>query len=138
MNKVFGAIALSCFTLLAACSDKGEDTTAQQQPAQQTTQQPAADHAAHPAGHPDMAAQAPAQGTQYQAKVTKVTHAAGYTYLELDFNGKTTWLAASPVNVKTGDTVAWSGGAVMRNFTSKTLRRTFDEIIFVNAVAVVN
>lgn len=139
MKKTVSIIAISCMTLLAGCSDQGAEPA--KQPAPQTapahpevhTQEHPADHPAMP-GHPPQAAPA----NQHQAKVLSVTHAAGYTYMEVELDGRNTWVAASPVNVKTGDTVSWAGGAPMQNFTSKSLRKTFDEIIFVDQVSVVN
>lgn len=145
MKKTVSIIVISCMALLVGCSsDQGAEPAtdpATQQPAPQTapahpevhTQEHPADHPAMP-GHPPQAAPA----NQQQAKVLSVTHAAGYTYVEVELDGRTTWVAASPVNVKTGDTVSWSGGAPMQNFTSKSLRKTFDEIIFVDQVSVVN
>ena len=145
MKKTLSIIAVSCVALLTACSDQGDQAAAPEQqpaaPAQATApaaapamQHPAPAAPAHPTGHPTGGSQL----AQNQAPVTKVSHAAGYTYMEVDLGEKTTWVASSPVNVKTGDTVAWTGGAVMHNFTSKSLRRTFDEIVFVNTVSVVN
>lgn len=150
MKKATSLLPILAFTFVAACSNQGDSSApkaeqaaapapqAQTQPAPQEQAAQPADHA-H-AGHTPAqhAAMGGAEGPTTQAKVLKVTHAAGYTYLEVDMNGKTTWVAASPANVKTGDTVAWSGGAVMHNFTSKSMRKTFEEIIFVNTVSVVN
>ncbi len=141
MKKTVSVIAISCLTLLAGCSNQGDDQAANQAP-QQTAPAPEQTQQAMPANHPPMPGHTGAghQGgaaNQTQAKVVSVTHAAGYTYLEVEANGSTTWVAASPVNAKTGDTIAWAGGAVMRNFTSKSLRKTFPEIIFVDQVTVV-
>jgi len=63
-------------------------------------------------------------------------HAGGYTYMEVENKGKQFWVAAPMMNVKRNDHIAWSDGAVMKNFTSSSLRRTFDEIIFVSAAKV--
>ena len=62
--------------------------------------------------------------------VTETISAGGYTYLCLEDGGVKKWAAIrqSPVNV--GDEVEVAAGAVMRNFTSKSLGRTFDEIVF--------
>lgn len=105
--------------------------------------------AAAPAGHAGMAnmgaapaaaaagtGKAPAAANMpHQGKVKSIAHAAGYSYIEVDNKGKTLWIACMPTDVKAGDTVAWGDGAVMHNFESKTLHRTFDEIVFVNEVA---
>lgn len=96
--------------------------------------------AAVPAGHPGMAEMgAPAPvANKYEGTVKSVTHAAGYTYVEVDDKGKSLWIASMPVNIQKGDKVAWGDGAVMNNFESKALHRTFDSILFVNAVTKVN
>jgi len=147
VKKTVSIIAISCMTLLAGCSDQGAEPAtdpATQQPAPQTAPQAVPAHPEghaqeHSAAHPAMPGHSPqaAPANQHQAKVVSVTHAAGYTYMEVELDGRTTWVAASPVNVKTGDTVSWAGGAPMQNFTSKSLRKTFDEIIFVDQVSVV-
>ena len=71
-------------------------------------------------------------------KVLSVTAAAGYNYLEVDSAGQKKWLAAPVGVVEVGNTVSWTGGAPMHNFTSKSLKRTFDTILFVGAVNVSN
>jgi hypothetical protein len=65
-------------------------------------------------------------------KVLKAMHAAGYTYMQVEKDGKEFWIAATMLNVKKDDHVRWSDAAVMKNFTSSTLHRTFDEILFVS------
>ena len=69
--------------------------------------------------------------------VKSSTTAGGYTYLEVDQDGKSVWIAAPETTVKVGDTVRWSGGMTMRNFTAKSLDRTFDQIVFSGGVSVV-
>ena len=69
--------------------------------------------------------------------VLQVLHSGGYTYLEVDVDGAGTWIAAPGTQVAQGDYVAWQGGMVMRGFTSGSLNRTFDEILFVERVEVI-
>lgn len=152
MNKLIFPVVSALFSLMiVGCSSPEGDATGQDAAGDQTSAAPAEAPAAPAAaeqtaaadpmaGH-DMGGAAPADAAQAaptsQGKVLNVTHAAGYTYLEVDTGGRTTWLATSPVNAQTGQTVAWGDGAVMHNFTSKSLRRTFDEIVFVSAVNIV-
>ena len=145
MKKFAILLAMTASVFLSGCSKESSETAQTQAPAQQPAPAqpaPAAPPrgvAAHPPqGTPGAEAAAPPAAPQHQGKVVKVTHAAGYTYLQLDMSGREVWVASAPVNVKAGDTVAWAGGAVMQNFTSKSLRRTFDEITFVETVSVVN
>ena len=67
-----------------------------------------------------------------QGKVLQHIAVSGYTYLEVDSNGQKIWMAGSPIEVQEGDMIGWEKPAVMNNFYSKTLDRTFDEILFVN------
>ncbi len=69
--------------------------------------------------------------------VKSVANAGGYSYIEVDRGGKVVWVAAMETAMKPGDKVQWQGGAEMRNFNAKSLGRTFDQIIFAQAVAVV-
>jgi hypothetical protein len=135
VKKLSVFIVSITLAFLFGCSEQGKDTAESQQSGQQQ-----AAPATLPPGHPPMgnAAAPAANGPQFQGKVDKVTHVQGYTYLQLNVDGKEVWIAAAPVNAKTGDTVSWSGGSTMRNFTSKTLRRSFEEIIFTDKVTVVN
>lgn len=69
-------------------------------------------------------------------KVLSSIDASIYTYIEVSENGKTVWIAAPTVKVKKGDTVRFSDGAVMSNFFSKSLNRTFESVIFVGKAEV--
>jgi len=44
------------------------------------------------------------------------------------------WLASSPVDIAVGDRVDYAGGALMKDFYSRTLDRTFDYILFVSSL----
>lgn len=72
-----------------------------------------------------------------KGKVLNSMDASIYTYIEVNENGKNVWLAAPTVAVKKGDTVRFSDGAVMTNFHSKSLNRTFASIVFVGKAEVV-
>jgi hypothetical protein len=84
-----------------------------------------------PAGGGTTAAGPSAGGT-----VKSVTNAGGYSYIEVDQNGKTVWVAATETPMKKGDKVQWQGASEMRNFTARSLNRTFEQIIFAQSVAV--
>lgn len=71
-----------------------------------------------------------------QGKVIKAMHAGGYTYMQIENDGKQFWIAATMLNVQRNDKVSWSDAAVMKNFTSSSLRKTFDKILFVTAAVV--
>ena len=63
-------------------------------------------------------------------KVVETMDAGGYTYVCLEKNGKKTWVAVSQTKVAVGSKMAFQPGQEMQNFTSKSLNRTFDNIIF--------
>jgi len=63
-------------------------------------------------------------------KVVETMNSGGYTYVSVENSGKKTWVAVPATAVKVGQVVVCQPGMEMRNFTSKTLNRTFDSIIF--------
>ncbi len=73
-----------------------------------------------------------------EGKVLATLDAPGYTYMELANTEKRFWIAAPTTRVKIGDRVRFEQSLVMKNFNSKTLNRTFDQIIFVNSATVLN
>ncbi|WP_245727699.1 NrfJ-related protein [Nitrosovibrio tenuis] len=73
-----------------------------------------------------------------EGKVLATLDAPGYTYMELANTDKRFWIAAPTTRVKVGDRVRFEQSLVMKNFNSKTLNRTFDQIIFVNSATVLN
>lgn len=66
-------------------------------------------------------------------KVVETMNSGGYTYINLESNGKKTWVAVPETPVKVGQEVSCASGTEMGNFTSKTLKRSFDRIIFCNS-----
>ncbi len=69
-------------------------------------------------------------------KVVETMNAGGYTYVCLEKKGVKTWVAVPEMNVIVGQETAFQPGAAMKNFTSKTLGKTFDSIIFSGGPAV--
>jgi hypothetical protein len=63
-------------------------------------------------------------------KVVETMNAAGYTYVLLENKGKKTWVAVREMKVTVGQDMAFLPTDPMKQFTSKTLNRTFDEIYF--------
>ncbi|MBC8210547.1 MAG: hypothetical protein H8E21_05715 [Gammaproteobacteria bacterium] len=66
--------------------------------------------------------------------VKSVQHLGGYSYIETDINGSIFWIASAITSIKPDDKIAWNDYAIMRNFTSKSMNRTFDQILFVDKV----
>ena len=165
MNKLVTILAGAVLVSVAACSQKSEPQQSAktatpaptQQPAQQPVQmqQPGAAPAEQPpattapqtimpsgpsTGAPAQmnSAAAPQPGANAgQGKILQSMHASSYTYMEVDMGGKKTWIATNAMAVNNGNTVRWRDGAVMKNFTSNALHRTFDEILFVSYAEIV-
>lgn len=111
--------ALCLFLLLPACNNDKDDNTTSGSTAETTAATPA----------PTVAV------TQQQAKtvsgtVLETMDAGGYTYLLIETGKTKQWVAIAATEVKTGETVSYYDGMVMPNFTSKSLNKTFDSIIF--------
>ncbi len=83
-----------------------------------------------PAGHPSVSeANAPADDL-ISGKVVETMNSSGYSYVCLEKNGKKQWVAVPAMEVKVGQEMSFLPGTNMGAFTSKTLKRTFDNIIF--------
>lgn len=86
--------------------------------------------ASAPAPQAQPAANAPQAGGSLSGKVVETMSSGGYTYVSLENNGKTIWVAVPQTTVKVGQNVTCQPGMEMKNFTSKTLNRTFESVIF--------
>ena len=74
--------------------------------------------------------------SMHAGKVLEVMDSAGYSYIRVEDQGQSIWLAAPSTKLTTGQSISWSSGSPMRNFSSKSLDRTFDIIYFVGSVQV--
>ncbi|MDA0311823.1 MAG: hypothetical protein O2992_06870 [Gemmatimonadetes bacterium] len=72
-----------------------------------------------------------------QGTVSEVLVGGGYTYVAVETDGVTRWLAGPMTPVEEGQVISWKGGMTMNGFTSSTLERTFDEILFVERILLV-
>lgn len=64
-------------------------------------------------------------------KVLQTISSGGYTYVELKKkSGEKVWLAVPAAEIPVGSQQTFNPGMVMGNFESKTLKRSFDSIIF--------
>ncbi len=63
-------------------------------------------------------------------KVVETMSSGGYTYMKVDTGTGQTWVAIPQTSVKVGQQVNYQAGMVMNNFSSKTLNKTFDSILF--------
>jgi hypothetical protein len=68
--------------------------------------------------------------THLSGKVTETVDAGGYTYINLEKDGKQTWAAVPTMKATVGEEMVLQPGAVMKNFTSKSLNKTFESVVF--------
>jgi len=112
-------ISLCCSIVLivglAACS---QDKPKEQAKKTQTVQQ-----------QPDVG-MATAPVTPVTGKVLETMDASGYTYMNVETDAGTKWIAVNQTSVAVGEEVTFMDGMVMQDFFSKTLDRTFPEIVF--------
>ena len=71
----------------------------------------------------------------FSGKVVEKQDVSPYTYVRLDDGaGNQIWAAVPQTQLEIGEEIALKGGSVMTNFTSKTLNRTFESIIFASGL----
>jgi DNA/RNA endonuclease YhcR with UshA esterase domain len=73
---------------------------------------------------------APSQTATITGKVLEVKDVESYTYLRLKTKDGETWAAVPRTPVKKDAEVTIEGAMVMNNFESKSLKKTFDKIVF--------
>jgi hypothetical protein len=76
------------------------------------------------------AADPPPSAAPLAGKVLEVKDIDSYTYLRLKTKDGEIWAAVNKSPVKVGADVAIANPTVMTNFESKTLKKTFDRIVF--------
>lgn len=148
LRKLF--IVCVCGLAVTACSDSTDKQAAKPEsaepaaqapahpPMQQNMQQGATPQGQKPLSAAQQAAIAAAKNLPREGTVLEMMHAAGYTYMHVDVGvDKPMWIASSMMRVKPQQKVKWSDAAVMSNFKSKSLHRTFDQILFVSNAQVV-
>ncbi len=120
MKKHFSkGVVIALILTFTACSSNGQDSKSEEKTTQANKPTPTAATAPHAA----------AQG-ELKGKIHESMNSGGYTYIQLDTGAAQPWIAIPASNVKVGDEVSCAPGMVMTNFTSKTLNKTFDTIIF--------
>ena len=75
-----------------------------------------------------------AQGVMHEGTVMDTMNGGGYTYVQIQEADKTFWAAGPQIEVKKGDIVVVQEQMWMSDFSSKTLNRTFDKLLFVGRI----
>lgn len=73
-------------------------------------------------------------GASQSGTVMETLESGGYTYMKLAQGDKQIWAASPKTTVTVGETVQFVEQMRMPNFTSNTLNRTFDELVFISNV----
>jgi hypothetical protein len=144
MTKIIVTLLAIAALAIAGCTEKQapQAASAAQEKAEGSQMQPSPAHGgadqAGPAANPHagMKPQEVPVGADHKGKVVSAMNAAGYTYIEVEENGKKIWVAAMQVDVKPGDEVLFPDSPPVENFHSKTLNRTFEKIILAPAIQV--
>ncbi|MBT3236279.1 MAG: DNA-binding protein [Bdellovibrionales bacterium] len=66
----------------------------------------------------------------HQGKVIQTMNSGGYTYVQVKGKKDTHWAATKKIKIAVGDQVEFIRGTPMKDFKSKTLKRTFKTIYF--------
>lgn len=80
-------------------------------------------------------ASTPANAPTVAGTIIETMNASGYTYMLVESGSEKNWIAIPATTVEKGTTVNYYEGMVMKDFTSKTLNRTFDAVTFSSGLA---
>jgi len=72
--------------------------------------------------------------SNHTAKITETLSSGGYTYMKVQEGNNNYWVAMTLRDAKVGDNISFSEQGWMKNFESKTLHRTFDNILFASDI----
>ena len=70
----------------------------------------------------------------YYGKILSIQDAMGYKYLKVKEDEKELWVAIANAPVKVGDKIGYDKQTIMKDFKSKSLNKSFKEIIFASDV----
>jgi hypothetical protein len=112
-------------TLVALCLLACNEDKAKPEPPQAAPIASAAPSSGPVAQIPAAPSTAPVSGT-----VAETMDAGGYTYLRITTDQGEKWAAVPQAKLAVGDKVTILNSTVMKGFSSPTLKRTFDEILF--------
>jgi hypothetical protein len=87
------------------------------------------------AAHREQAQAAEEAGNLLEGTVVETLNADGYTYVCINSNGQNNWAVTRGTLFEIGEEVEIASGSMSTEFTSASLGRTFDTIIFTNRIA---
>jgi hypothetical protein len=84
--------------------------------------------------HQEQAQAAEEAGSLLAGTVVETLNADGFAYVCINSNGQTSWAVTRGAPVEVGEEVEIASGSLITDFTSESLGRTFDAIIFTNGI----
>ncbi len=145
MNKISMSLALAAL-LMHGCSDKPEESSAATAAPAEITKPAVNEDAIEENLYGTTTKEVVSQTTaphENAAEVTTIPHtgtvletmdAAGYTYAKINEGGNIYWIAGPKTVIAAGDVISFTEQMVMKDFTSKTLNKTFDYLVFANTI----
>lgn len=143
-KKIYMTTALVLALAFTGCNqnEKKAETTAPEKPAAAVATQETKDSAMPAQATAEASVAATLQPETAQDALTgtvvETFDSGGYTYIQLDTGSDKVWAAIGQAKVAVGDKISLLNGPVMRDFHSKSLDRTFPEIIFSSGMAGAN
>lgn len=119
--KNFIALSITILSLLVSCKDSDKTNSKEEDNSyEKVIKETRAEHLVSKNTH--------------QIVVKEKMASGGYIYLKVLEKGKEYWMAVPGRQVEIGATYYYDGGMVMKNFESKTLKRTFDSVVFADGI----
>ena len=120
-RKLYLALALGLSLAFTGCSSDSSEEAPQQ----------AENHTEHAASAPHAGeTAAPIADAALTGTVTETFSSGGYTYILLDNGQDKIWAAIGETKIEVGQKIELTNGPVMKEFHSRSLDRTFPEIVF--------
>lgn len=118
-------IAAAILALAAAgCKDKPKEEAPSAAVPQATSSAPAqTSPAAAPPSQP--------AAVGHKGRVVATLNGGTYTFIQVEENGGKIWLGARQAKINVGDEIEYPESPFVEKFKSKTLKRTFDKVYFV-------
>lgn len=143
LKRVFNTIHFSAGIKLTEAQKEAAAKAAEAVKVAEAVKAADAENVKLPVGHPALPTQPAPSAAGIPAakpivgKVVETMDAGGYTYICLENEGKKTWAAVPVMQVSVGQELALNPGNEMAGFNSKSLGRSFDQIIFSSGVVTV-
>lgn len=141
MNKISLSIGVAALLIMCGCSDKPKEQEQNSATQEQSSAAPQTMYGVPAATTPTAAEPASAEAaggvvsnTPYFGKVLETMNSGGYTYAKIDEGGNAYWIAGPQTEISVGSQISFIEQMVMKDFTSKSLNRTFDQLVFVTAI----